>query len=95
MQGYEVVVPLRIEELILSVMTQNVKVIIDAYILGTLFSYLVKRDPELMAARDLIRGLSLYCQERSLPGDLIKKLEAHIMFQQKKSSAISSSVLQV
>ena len=41
--GYEVAVPQRPGELILAILAQNVKVIIDAYILGTLFHYLVKK----------------------------------------------------
>lgn len=91
--GYEVAVPERWEELILSLFSQNIKVIIDAYILGTLFHYLVKKDPEVEAARDLMAGLNLYCKERSLPSELTRKMEAHLLFQQRKSSVISTSVL--
>lgn len=83
------------EEVVLSIVAQNIKVIIDAYILGTLFHYLVRKDPELEAARDLMAGLNLYCAERALPSELTKKMEAHVLFQQNRSSAISSSVLQV
>lgn len=41
--GYEIAVPQRSGELLLAIVAQNVKVIIDAYILGTLFHYLVKK----------------------------------------------------
>eukprot|EP00892_Ulva_mutabilis_P004253 jgi/Ulvmu1/219/UM001_0223.1 len=91
--GYEVAVPEREDELILSLVTQNIKIIIEAYILGTLFHYLVKKDPELEAARDLMAGLQLYCKERGLPAELTSKMQAYLIFQQKKSSAISASVL--
>eukprot|EP00892_Ulva_mutabilis_P004198 jgi/Ulvmu1/214/UM001_0218.1 len=91
--GYEVAVPQRHAEMILSIVAQNVKVVVDAYILGTLFHYLVKKDPELEAARDLMASLHRYCSERGLSSDLKAKLEAYLLFQQKNSSAISKSVL--
>ena len=93
--GYEVTVPERESEVVLSFVTQNIKIIIEAYILGTLFHYLVKKDPELEAARDLMGGLQQYCLDRALPGDLTSKMEAYLIFQQKKSSAVSTSVLRV
>ena len=74
---------------------QNVKVVVDAYVLGTLFHYLVKKDPELEAARDLMAGLHQYCAERGLTSELTGKMEAYLSFQQKNSSAISTSVLHV
>lgn len=39
--AYEVAVPNRASEMLLAIFAQNVKVIVDAYILGTLFHYLV------------------------------------------------------
>lgn len=50
------------------------QVIIDAYVLGTLFHYIVKRDPDVEAARELMRGLHAYCKDRQLPTELEAKM---------------------
>lgn len=93
--GYEAAVPQRDEEMVLSIVAQNVKVVIDAYILGTLFHYLVKKDPELEATRDVLAGLHQYCSDRSLTRELTSKMEDYLLFQQKNSSSISTHVLRV
>jgi hypothetical protein len=36
-------VPLRLGEICMSVVSQNIKIFIEAYILGTLFYYIVRR----------------------------------------------------
>jgi hypothetical protein len=88
--GYEITVPELLDEMAMSIFAQNVKVIIDAYILGTLFHNLVKKDPE--AARELMSGLHAYCKQRQLPAELVSKMEAYIHFQQKHSSAVANSI---
>jgi hypothetical protein len=93
--GYETAVPERAEEMIVSIIAQNVKVIIDAYILGTLFHYLVKKDPEVETARELMWGLQSYCQDRKLPSHLVQRMESYLVFQQKHSSTVSTYVLKV
>lgn len=93
--GYEVAVPQRDEEMVLSIVAQSVKVVIDAYILGTLFHYLVKKDPELEATRGILAGLHQYCSDRSLSRELTSKMESYLLFQQKHSSAVSISVMRV
>ena len=81
--GYESSVPERAEEMIVSVIAQNVKVIIDAYILGTLFHYIVKQDPQLEALRSRMAALSNYCKQRSLSADLQRRMADYLRFQQK------------
>jgi uncharacterized membrane protein (UPF0182 family) len=93
--GYETAVPQRSDEMITSIITQNVKVIIDAYILGTLFHYLVKKDPEVEAAREVMQGLRRYCKDRSIPNELTQKMEAYLIFQQQHSSSVSRHIIQV
>ena len=73
----------------------QVKVVIDAYILGTLFHYIVKKDPEVEAAKELMHGLRVYCNERQLPSELAAKMEAYIAFQQNHSSAVATHVRHV
>lgn len=52
----------------------QVKVVIDAYILGTLFHYIVKKDPEVEATKELMQELRAYCAERQLPSELAAKM---------------------
>lgn len=54
--------------------SMQVKVVIDAYILGTLFHYIVKKDPEVEAAKELMQGLRAYSSERQLPPELASKM---------------------
>lgn len=128
--GYESTVPQRSEEMLVAVVSQNIKVIIDAYILvrrmagrrrkrmhaiwtsaallarsprqsqcrqrgaqGTLFHFLVKRDPELEAAREFAASLDEYCSQRRLPKELTDKMQTYLQFQQQHASAVSDHVL--
>ena len=63
--------------------------------LGTLFHYIVKKDPDVEAARELMRGMHVYCKDRQLPAELVSKMEAYIEFQQKHSPAGSIYVRRV
>jgi hypothetical protein len=49
--AYEEDVPERANEMWIGLISQNLKVLIDAYILGTLFHYLVKKDPAAYTRR--------------------------------------------
>ena len=85
--GYEASVPERADEMVLSVFAQNIKVIIDAYILGTLFHYIVKRDPQLEALKELMDALKKYCVQRNLGSDLHHRMADYLRFQQKRSTS--------
>jgi signal recognition particle GTPase len=93
--GYFDVVPMTAIEMLLGIITQNIKVIIDAYILGTLFHYLVKKDPEMEATKQLVMDLEQYCLQRHLPQELVLKMKEHVLYQQMKSSAVATNVQQV
>lgn len=120
--GYEVTVPERQVEMVVAIISQNIKVVINAYILGTalaasprevalsercawwkgeglcagtLFHFLVKKDPEMEATKDLMETLHVYCTERRLPAELQKKIRAYLDFQQQHSSAVAEHVTKV
>lgn len=67
----------------------------DAYVLGTLFHYLVKKDPEIEMNRQLMFAMTLYCEERHLPGQLRDKIQAYFKFQQQHSNAVTDQVMPV
>jgi hypothetical protein len=93
--GYEDEVPMRYDEMVMSLVAQNAKVVLDAYILGTLFHYLVKKDPEVEAAKALMSALDVYCHERSLPSSLHEKMRDYLRFQQQHSTAAADHVIKV
>lgn len=62
--GYEGVSPRRYEELVLSVVVIFVQMVIEAYILGTLFHYLVKPDPLEEAFTMFMQKVDQYCKVR-------------------------------
>lgn len=88
-------VPFRAEEIFLALICQNVKIIIDAYVLGTLFHYIVKQDPEIEMKRELMTTLELYCDERRLPAQLREKIDNYFKFQQQHSNTATSQVMTV
>lgn len=60
--GYEGVSPRRYEELVASVVVIFVQMVIEAYILGTLFHYLVKPDPLEEAFTMFMQKVDQYCK---------------------------------
>ena len=93
--AYEEEVPLILNEVIIGLASQNLKVVIDAYILGTLFHYLVKKDPEEEASQELMRALKVYCDERDLPTSLHEKMQDYLRFQQQHSTSVTDHVIRV
>lgn len=87
--------PFRAEEIALALVCQNIKIVMDAYVLGTLFHYLVKKDPEIEMNRQLMFAMTLYCEERHLPGQLRDKIQAYFKFQQQHSNAVTDQVMPV
>ena len=93
--GYEEEVPQVLNEFVVGLISQNLKVVIDAYILGTLFHYLVKKDPEEEASQELMRALKVYCDERDLPTSLHEKMQDYLRFQQQHSTGVTDHVIRV
>jgi hypothetical protein len=93
--AYEEDVPERAEEMWVGLISQNLKVLIDAYILGTLFHYLVKKDPAVEAAMELMGSLKAYCSEHDLPSSLHQKMQEYLRFQQLHSTSVADHVIRV
>jgi hypothetical protein len=93
--AYEERVPERSNEIYIGLIAQNLKVLIDAYILGTLFHYLVKKDPEAEASMEFMGSLRVYCNERDIPSSLHQKMQEYVRFQQHHSTAVTDHVVEV
>jgi hypothetical protein len=92
---HDLAAPETAPDMLLAILAQNIRVIVSAFILGTLMHYLVKKDPEIKAMKELMADLDQYCAQRHLPHDLATKMKEHINYQQRHSSAVSSRVQQV
>ncbi|KAK9831975.1 hypothetical protein WJX81_004730 [Elliptochloris bilobata] len=84
--GLDPTVPRRWDEIMMASTVMLCGVIMQAYILGTLFHYLVKRDPKLEAFRQLLRSVCDYCRARGLPAQLEARLLRYFRFQAAKHS---------
>ena len=56
-----------------------------AYILGTLFSYVVKKDEKAEAYRKSMTALDYFCKNHKLPAALTERCTKYVTFQLKNS----------
>mmetsp|Transcript_5758 Transcript_5758/g.16161 ORF Transcript_5758/g.16161 Transcript_5758/m.16161 type:complete len:1854 (-) Transcript_5758:3600-9161(-) len=90
--GYEGTVPKRMDELIFAMVTFVIQMVVEAYILGTLTHYLVKRDPLDEYFDEFMQKVEQFCKTRSLPSDLYKRLRAFFEFQHQQQRHNTSSI---
>mmetsp|Transcript_26024 Transcript_26024/g.58867 ORF Transcript_26024/g.58867 Transcript_26024/m.58867 type:complete len:2813 (-) Transcript_26024:149-8587(-) len=85
--GYVPVVPNNALEMILSILVMYNSIFISAYILGSLFHYLLvsQKDPLTEAHRKRMADVITFAEARRLPAGVRKKLIQHFEFQYKKS----------
>jgi hypothetical protein len=88
-------VPESAVEMVIAIIAHNIKVVVNAYVLGTVFHYLVLKDPEIETTKELMADLDQYCVQRHLPQDLVMKMKEHVTSQQKHAAAVSAKVQQV
>lgn len=79
--GYEAEPPYNGYEMALSVAVMFVAIYLSAYILGTLFHYLVQKDPLADAHRKRIADVTEFSDSRKLAPDLKNKLIDYFNFQ--------------
>ena len=65
--GYEMTDPQRLEEIVLCILVVFLQIVLEAYILGTLFHYIVKKDQAVEAFRRRLVMLEDYGAKRDLP----------------------------
>ncbi|XRB09682.1 potassium channel skor [Pycnococcus provasolii] len=93
--GYENVVPQRYDEMIFSVLTIYVHVILDSYILGTLFHYVVKKDRAAEEFRKKLTEVHKWSRSQNLPEELESSLVSHYEFQFSKKREDDSKVMKM
>eukprot|EP00854_Cymbomonas_tetramitiformis_P001693 gene1693-2348_t len=68
--GYEQAVPKRMPEMAASILVLFIALVMEAYVIGTLFHYLVKKDPDVEAFQKRLQRLEDYAAIRQLPREL-------------------------
>ena len=82
--GYDPGLPGNMPEMALAMLVMLLSVYISSLILGTLLTYLVRRDPVEVEYRQRVEGLSQYMQRKHLPADLNESVMKFLKFQYKK-----------
>ena len=91
--GYEQTDPQRWEEMLFTIVVVIMQIILEAYILGTLFHYIVKKDQAVENFRKRLLMLEEYGETRQLPNELRGRLRKHFEFQYEKTQKGDTGVL--
>ena len=82
--GYHIGLPQSVQESFLWIAVINFHTCLSAFILGTMFHYLIRKDPAEEALSMLLREVNLFSENWSLPSRLRTKLCDFIKFQHEK-----------
>eukprot|EP00854_Cymbomonas_tetramitiformis_P023779 gene23779-28828_t len=85
--GYENVLPNNVYEMVMSVVVIYLQILIAAYILGTMFNYLVKRDPEAGSHKTMMEKMDEFLKRHHIPKDLVEDIHNYMWFQYRKASS--------
>ena len=89
--GYEPDIPGNQQEMIMSMLDIGLSVYLTSLILGTVLTYVVRRDPMEVAHKERLNALRNYMQKKHVPEDLYETVMRYCEFQFKKSRQSSSS----
>ena len=91
--GYEMTDPQRWEEMLYCIAVVLLQIVLEAFILGTLFHYIVKKDQAVENFRKRLVMLEEYGSTRQLPSELRGRLRKHFEFQYQKTQEVDTGVL--
>jgi hypothetical protein len=91
--GYEMTDPQRWEEMLFCIAVVLMQIVLEAFILGTLFHYIVKKDQAVENFRKRLVMLEEYGYTRQLPSELRGRLRKHFEFQYQKTQEVDTGVL--
>eukprot|EP00899_Mesostigma_viride_P005860 jgi/Mesvir1/15275/Mv06493-RA.1 len=91
--GFEIIVHTEWVEMLASIIVIFLQVVLYSYILGTIFHYLVKKDPHEEAHRMRMRAVDHYCHTRQLPQRLRDSVSRYFEFQYHKNGEQHASVV--
>jgi CRP-like cAMP-binding protein len=71
-----------------------VQIVFYAFVLGTLFHYLVRTDENTVKFKEIIKAVEEYGVKRHLPPTVARKMHAHFEFQHRKHASSTEVVFQ-
>ncbi|KAK3265973.1 hypothetical protein CYMTET_25376 [Cymbomonas tetramitiformis] len=86
--GYENVLPNNFWEMTMAIIVIYLQILIAAYILGTMFNYLVKHDPWVENYKVLVKRMTGFLQHYGIHRDIINEIHNHLHFQHQKGLAL-------
>jgi hypothetical protein len=89
--GYDPGLPGNIPELVCAMAFMFLSVYISSMILGTLLTYLVRRDPMEVAHQERLEALQIYMKTKHVPADLCEKAMRYLEFQYNKNQQNDAS----
>ena len=89
--GYDPGLPGNLYELLWAIVVMFLSVYVSSLILGTLLTYLVRRDPMEVAHKERLEALQLYMQAKHIPEDLYDSVMRYCEFQYNKNRQNDSS----
>ena len=81
-----------IDEAVLALAISFLQIVFYAYVLGTLFHYLVRTDENTVAYKSLIKAVEEFALERKLPAPLVGRIITHFRFQHSKQSSATDRI---
>ena len=69
-----------------------VQIVFYAFVLGTLFHYLVRTDENTVKFKELLKAVEEYAVRRRLPPTVARKMLAHFEFQHRKQSSGTEAI---
>mmetsp|Transcript_10944 Transcript_10944/g.32500 ORF Transcript_10944/g.32500 Transcript_10944/m.32500 type:complete len:2648 (+) Transcript_10944:3-7946(+) len=90
--GYGKFQLLKRQELIFAIAISCAQIVFYAFVLGTLFHYLVRVDENTAQFKELLKALEGYCEKREFPVPLARKIRKHFEFQHQKQASGTQSI---
>eukprot|EP00736_Rhodelphis_marinus_P008001 Rmarinus@m.3149 len=91
--GYQGILPSNAGEVVYGVFVMFLQVIFYAYILGTIFHYLIRKDEDMERRARELKAIESYAIEHHLPENLYARLKTYFSFQHQKQSSSTVSVM--
>ncbi|KAG8459689.1 hypothetical protein KFE25_003141 [Diacronema lutheri] len=89
--GYEILFT-RVGEMLLVMLVALAQIVFYAFVLGTLFNYLVRTDENTVAFKSLLKAVDEFALERKLPAPLVGRIVTHFRFQHSKQSSATDRI---
>ena len=82
----------RYSEVVLAIAVAIIQILFYAFVLGTLFHYLVRQDENSAQFKALMKAVDNFVQEHALPPPLADKIVEHYRFLHRKQSATTDRI---